>query len=61
MQSDINNPASDRAFDYIPPSRGKADFKKEIDDFLDEELNEGSEDSGSSDDEMGQSPPPRNI
>ena len=33
---------SDREFDYIPPSRGKADFTKKIDAFLDEELNEGS-------------------
>lgn len=53
MLQDINNPPSDRIYN-MPPNRGKADFKKEIDEFLDEELNGSSDDSGSSDDQMGQ-------
>jgi hypothetical protein len=49
----LDNPPSDRVYDYVPPTRKKADFKNEIDAFLDEELNGSSDDSGSSDEQMG--------
>ena len=44
----LDNPPSE-VYDYVPPTRKKADFKNEIDAFLDEELNGSSDDSGSSD------------
>ena len=56
MEQELNNPPSDRIYNPLP-SRNKKDFKNEIDQFLDEELNGSSDDSGSSDDQMGQSPP----
>ena len=46
MLKDINNPP----IYNVPIRRGKDDFKKEIDEFLDEELNGSDDDSGSSDD-----------
>ena len=52
MDQDLDNPPSDRAYGVVP-SRDKMDFKREIDEFLDEELNGSSDDSGSSDDQMG--------
>ena len=57
----LDNPPSDRVYNYVP-IRDKKDFKNEIDAFLDEEQNGGSsDDSGSSDEEMGPHKMSQNI